>query len=57
MHTLDHVQEEPKSGVQEEQVSEVFEGPQATSYVDTNLPLDQGKPRCITPNPWLLFLN
>jgi hypothetical protein len=27
MHTLDHVQAEPKSDVQEEQVMEVFEGP------------------------------
>jgi hypothetical protein len=24
-------------------------GPQATSCVDTNLTLDQGKPRCIKP--------
>jgi hypothetical protein len=49
MHMLDHVQAELESGVQEEQVSEVFEGQQATSYVDTNIPFEQGKTRCITP--------
>jgi hypothetical protein len=49
MHALYHVQAEPESGVQEEQVSEVFEDPQATSCVDTNIAFEQGKPRCITP--------
>jgi hypothetical protein len=40
---------EPKSEVQEEQSSVEYGGPQATSCVDTNLALDQGKPRCIPP--------
>jgi hypothetical protein len=37
MHTLDHMQAELESEVQEEQVSEVFEGSQATSCVNTNI--------------------
>jgi hypothetical protein len=37
MHTLDHMQVELESEVQEEQVLEVFEGPQATSFVNTNI--------------------
>jgi hypothetical protein len=37
MHTLDHMQAEPESEVQEEQLLEVFEGPQATSCMDTNI--------------------
>jgi hypothetical protein len=37
MHTLDHMQAELESKVQEEQVSEVFEGSQATSCVNTNI--------------------
>jgi hypothetical protein len=44
MHTLDHVQAELESDVQEEQVLEVFEGPQATSCIDTNIAFKQGKP-------------
>jgi hypothetical protein len=24
---------------------------------EANLEPEQGKPRCITPNPWFLFLN
>jgi hypothetical protein len=36
--------------VQTEQVQRVFGGPQASSGEDTNLALDQGKPRCIPPN-------
>jgi hypothetical protein len=38
---------EPESKIQEEQSSGEYGGPQATSCVDTNLALDQGKPRCI----------
>jgi hypothetical protein len=49
MHVLDHVQVEPKSEVQEEQVSEEFEGPQETSCMDTNISFEQGKPLCIPP--------
>jgi hypothetical protein len=37
MHMLDYGHVKPESGVQEEQVSEVFEGPQATSCDDTNI--------------------
>jgi hypothetical protein len=36
MHTLDHVQAESESIVQEEQIPEVFEGPQVSSGEDTN---------------------
>jgi hypothetical protein len=49
LHTLDHVQVESESEVQKEQVPEVFEGPQATSCMDTNIDFEQGKPRCIPP--------
>jgi hypothetical protein len=41
-HTLDHVQAEPELEVQKEQVPEMFKGPQATSYVDTNIAVEQG---------------
>jgi hypothetical protein len=37
MHTLDYVQVEPEPEVQEKQVPEVFEGPQATSCMDTSI--------------------
>jgi hypothetical protein len=47
MHTVDHVQTEPGSEVQDEQVPEVFEGSQMTSCVDTNIAFKQGKSRCI----------
>jgi hypothetical protein len=42
---------EPKTEIQAEQVQGVFKGPQASSVKDTNLPLDQGKSRCIQPYP------
>jgi hypothetical protein len=42
---IDHV--EPKTEIQEEKVQQVFKGPQAISGEDTNLELNQGKPRCI----------
>jgi hypothetical protein len=41
---------EPKSEVQVEQAQKAYDGPQVTSCVDTNIDLDQGKARCITPN-------
>jgi hypothetical protein len=44
---VDHV--EPKTENQAEQVQWVFEGPQASSGEDTNLELNQGKPRFIPP--------
>jgi hypothetical protein len=47
MHMLDHMQAVSESEVREEQVSEVFEGPQATSCGDTNIAFEQGKPWCI----------
>jgi hypothetical protein len=40
---------EAKTEIQAEQVQWVFGGPQALSGEDTNLDLDQSKPRCITP--------
>jgi hypothetical protein len=40
---------EPESEIQAEQVRWVFGGPQVSSSEDTNLALDQGKPRCIPP--------
>jgi hypothetical protein len=49
MHTLDYA--EPKLEIQEEKVQKEYGGPQVTSYMDTNIALEQGKPRCITPNP------
>jgi hypothetical protein len=49
MHMLDHVRAEPELEVQEEQVSEVFEGPQASSFMDSNIFREQDKPRCIPP--------
>jgi hypothetical protein len=44
---VDHV--EPESEFQAEQVRWVFGGTQASSGKDTNLAMDQGKPRCIQP--------
>jgi hypothetical protein len=44
-YTIDHV--EMKTEIQAEQVQRVLEGPQASSGEDTNLELNQGKPRCI----------
>jgi hypothetical protein len=35
---------EPKTKVQVEQVEKTYDGLQATSCMDTNLALDQGKP-------------
>jgi hypothetical protein len=40
-------QVELKTKIQAEQVQRVLEGPQASSSEDTNLELNQGKPRCI----------
>jgi hypothetical protein len=57
MHIIDIDRTESKMEVQVEQVQKVYGGPQATSCIDTNLDLDQGKPRCITPNFLLLLLN
>jgi hypothetical protein len=37
IHMLDHVQVGPELEVQEEQVPEVFEGPQVTSCVNINI--------------------
>jgi hypothetical protein len=54
IHTLHHVQVEPKLEVHEEQVPEVFEGPQVSSVMDTNIFSDQGKLRCIPPT-FLIF--
>jgi hypothetical protein len=47
MDMLDHVQTESKSEVPEEQVSEMFKGPQMTNCVDTNIAFEQDKLRCI----------
>jgi hypothetical protein len=44
-YAIDHV--EPEAKIQEEQSSGEYGGPQAASYMDTNLALDQGKPQCI----------
>jgi hypothetical protein len=57
MHTIDIDCAEPKMEVYVEQVQKVYGGPQATSGVDTNQSLDQGKPWCIAPNPWLLLFD
>jgi hypothetical protein len=46
-YALDHT--ELKTEIQAVQVQWWIEGPQAPSGVDTNLMLDQGKPRCIQP--------
>jgi hypothetical protein len=43
------VQAEPELEVQKEQVPEMFECPQATSYVDTNIAVEQAMPQCIPP--------
>jgi hypothetical protein len=48
------VQVEPKLEVHEEQVPEVFEGPQVSSVMDTNIFSDQGNLRCIPPT-FLVF--
>jgi hypothetical protein len=48
VHTIDIDRTEPKMEVQVEQVQKVQGGPQATTCVDTNLSLHQGKPRCIS---------
>jgi hypothetical protein len=56
LHVLvDHVESESKFQV--EQVQWVFGGSQASSGEDTNLDLDQGKPRCITPQYLTFILN
>jgi hypothetical protein len=47
MHSLDHVREKPKSEFQIEQVQ----------GEETNTELDQGKPRCITPQSLTFILN
>jgi hypothetical protein len=44
---VDHT--EPKTEIQVVQVQWRIGGPQASSGEDTNLALDQGKPRCIPP--------
>jgi hypothetical protein len=49
MQTLDHVRAGLESEVQEEQVPEVFDGPQAISCIDTHISFQQGKPQCIPP--------
>jgi hypothetical protein len=46
-HMLDHVQTEQESEVWEEQVPEMFGDSQASGGEDTNIALEQGKPRCI----------
>jgi hypothetical protein len=48
MHTLDHVQAEPETEIQEKQAPKVFEGLQVSSVVNTNIAFEQGKPRCIS---------
>jgi hypothetical protein len=42
---VDHV--ESRTEDQAEQVQWVFRDPQASSYEDTSIAYDQGKPRCI----------
>jgi hypothetical protein len=44
-YAIDHV--EPNTEIQTEQVQRVLEGPQVSSDEDTNLELNQSKPRCI----------
>jgi hypothetical protein len=44
---VDHA--EPESEFQAERVQWAFRGSQASCGDDTNLALDQGKPRCIPP--------
>jgi hypothetical protein len=44
---LDCALTKPELEIQEEQSSGEYGGPQATIFVDTNLALDQGKPRYI----------
>jgi hypothetical protein len=46
-YALDHA--ELKTEIQAMQVQWRIRGPQASSGEDTNLMLDQGKPRCIPP--------
>jgi hypothetical protein len=46
---VDHA--EPKMEIPAEQVQWVFGGSQVPSVRMLTLLLDQGKPRCITPNP------
>jgi hypothetical protein len=45
MHSLDPVQEESELEAQVDQAKEANPEPEP----------EQGKHRCITPNPWLLF--
>jgi hypothetical protein len=52
---IDHM--EPKSGIQAEQAQGVFGGPQASNGEDTNLALDQGKPRYIPPTSLSFMLE
>jgi hypothetical protein len=49
MHTLDHVQVEPESEIQEEQVQKEYDGPPIPSCMGANIVCEQGKPRCIPP--------
>jgi hypothetical protein len=57
MHMLDYMQAEPESEVKEEQLPEVFEGPQAPNFVDTNIFPEQDKPWCIPPQSLTFILN
>jgi hypothetical protein len=51
MHTLDYVQVEPESGVQEEQVTEVFGDRQVSSYEDTNIVVMKTSPGASNHHP------
>jgi hypothetical protein len=49
MHTLDYIQAEPESEIQEEQVQEEYGGPLAPSCMCANIVCEQGKSWCIPP--------
>jgi hypothetical protein len=57
MYTLDHVQAEPESEVQEEQVLEAFEGPKRQVVWILTLILNKASPSVSHHIHWLLFVS
>jgi hypothetical protein len=50
---VDHV--EPKSEVQAERMQKEYDGPQPSSYEDTNIFVIKGSPNALNPCPCLLI--
>jgi hypothetical protein len=57
MHTIYLDRAELESEVQVKHVQKKHGGPQAISYVGTNISFNQGKPRCIIAQSFTFILN